>query len=256
MENDFCTKNMTTFKINQVEYVMFNHILKTMSLFEVLKDCEMDQMLQIKYNISPEKINVTFHIINNNDYAKINLDDKLSDHLEIIAFMKYLGIHDNVMEDVIGRMTKGSIIDYIDKCKTIPYDDNMMFFFENYHFWRFKKNENESSLISMFKYFIKKINVPHFPTDFQRKVIKKMIMISFPFPKGECKMSNMCSTVINICYFFSCGNESDRICESVYENLTMWGKKIDDSVDGEILFNAVIDLIINELIVRKKVVIP
>src|SRR5687767_12042112 len=131
MENDFCARNMTTFKINNVEYVMFNHVLKTMSIFEALHDCNMDQMLEIEYNISPEKINTVFHIVNNNDYSKINTDDKLSNHLELIAFMKYLGITNNMMEDVINRMTDGSIIDYIDKCKSITYDDNMIFFFEN-----------------------------------------------------------------------------------------------------------------------------
>uniref|UniRef100_A0A6C0CAS0 BTB domain-containing protein n=1 Tax=viral metagenome TaxID=1070528 RepID=A0A6C0CAS0_9ZZZZ len=257
MENDFCAKNMTAFKINGIEYVMFNHVLKTMSIFEALNDGDGDKMLEIEYDIAPEKINVAFHIINDKNYDRINRNDKLSNHLEMIGFMKYLGIPDDMMEDLIGKMTNGSIIEYVDECKKITYDDNMLFFFENYHFWRLNSNNEkfaERRLMGTFNLFFEKINVDHFSITFRKKVIKSMILSMLPINMSMLHVEDVPPTVNRCCCYFACGDVYPTILKLTLQYIATLGLKVGNLIDDtETLSDIIADNIAEFLIFRHKI---
>jgi len=103
----------------------------------------------------------------------------LSEQIEIIAFMKYLGVTPCIMDASINLMTNGSILEYLNECKNILYDDNMMFIFDNYHKWYLIKENDIGSPpqgTERGKKFLDMIISSHFPINFQTKVIKKIIM--------------------------------------------------------------------------------
>uniref|UniRef100_A0A6C0C8J4 Uncharacterized protein n=1 Tax=viral metagenome TaxID=1070528 RepID=A0A6C0C8J4_9ZZZZ len=101
--NDFNPQNATLFKINGIKYLLHNHILKKMVVFNVLEDCDDNEIIELNWNISPQKVNIVLHIVNSENYKLIIPGDDLSNYLEIIAFMKYLGVSPKIMKKVISH---------------------------------------------------------------------------------------------------------------------------------------------------------
>jgi len=221
-----------------------------MSIFNVLIDCEQDTPLNIERNISSEKINTVFHIVNNGHYEKINLDDIFSNHLEIITFMKYLGVRNNIMEATISRVTNGSIIDYIDKCKAVTYDDNMIYIFDNYYFWRFTKNDDEYNFANIFATFVNKIIDPYFSIEFQKKIIKKMILTSCPIQK-EFKARMAGKITKHLCDYLGCHMNANVIIIKTLKYVRDTGKKNDDIID-DMMFESIVEYVAESIVDHNK----
>jgi len=244
MENDFCTKNMTPFKINNVEYTLHNYILETMSIFNALKDCKMDCALEIHWDISVEKINTVFHCVVDRDYDKMNKYYVLLDRLEIIAFMKYLGISDEIMKGILAIWFDGNVIDYIDKCSSVTYDDNMMFIFDNVHNWYLIKlgcGYMMYELTEKIDVLVGKITKRQFPINFQTKVIKN-IVLTYTLPLNQITIREI---VHDWCIRFNCRTDSNIIIDKINNHIQIM--KIEKMQDmAEILA----DYITESLILR------
>jgi hypothetical protein len=221
---------MILFKINGIEYVLHSHIIKTMSIFEVLTDCNINLSLEyilqnriqrslifeINWNISSEKVVKILHIVNDKSYKIINTDN-LSDNLEIIAFMKYLGVSQNIMKSSISNMVDGSIINFISKCKDIAYDDNMMFIFDNFYQWHLATSEQayQRRTSECFKNLLDKIISPHFPIKFQKKVIRKIVRANFTNYVEECVHESTSTIIKQQCDQFGCNADQKLIIKKI-----------------------------------------
>uniref|UniRef100_A0A6C0C8S7 Uncharacterized protein n=1 Tax=viral metagenome TaxID=1070528 RepID=A0A6C0C8S7_9ZZZZ len=249
--NDFCTEKQTPFKINGVEYVMYNHILKTMEIFNVLTDCENDYV-EIKWNISSETINMLLHVINDKKYELINSDNDLAHHLEIIRFVEYLGLEKNILKGIINNMFERSIIDYIDKCLDMDYDDNMMLIFDLYDDWYLAAKDYD--IVKMFKIFIDKITSSHFPIKFREKVIKEIVSIDVPDCKKLIKMSRfIVNAVVDAsCDLFDCQNDKYMIKENMNTYLDERGYNNIFQPDMKKVTEFLVDLIA-ELLLRRDI---
>jgi len=249
MDKDFCAQNMTLVKINNIGYLMYNHVLRTMSIFKVLTDCETNMMPEIEWDISAKNVNVVFHAINNN-YDKISAINYLSEHVEIIKFMKYLGVSNDIMHEYIElAIDDGSIIDYIDRCKNIPYDDTMIYIFDNCFMWYLVKGQD--NLIEEWKKFIDKIVIPHFPINFQITVMTGMILKIIAIERyGEIINPGMVIAIISTsCGMFDCQASTDLIMEEMNRYMI----KIEQEDNNfKNIFGVFANLITLIIILRKK----
>src|SRR5688500_11637137 len=218
MANDFCARNMTSIKINGIEYVLYNHVLETMAIFNVLSDCETNIMPEIIWNISPDNVNIVLHLVNNDVFA-IDTGDKLSKYIEVIEFMRYLGVRDNILQEYIGVVMGGSVTKYIDRCKEIPYHDVMIFIFDNHFCWYLvRTHKNENMITKKFKNLIDKVLCAHFPINFQKKVIKDTILRNIPGRDDRLSVHDLAQPTIWSCQRFDCEQYISDIMDSVGKN--------------------------------------
>jgi len=168
--NDFCAEKQTRFKINNIEYVLYDHIIKEMSIFDTSQH---DKILELEWDALPERINLAFHIINDKKFELVAPDGYQFKFLDIIKCMKYMGVSEDIMYKTIDYMTSDHIVSYIYMCKTIKYDDEMMYIFNNKDFSLYN---GDRPIPKEFESLFDAIMIPHFPIEFQRKVIQKMIM--------------------------------------------------------------------------------
>uniref|UniRef100_A0A6C0C856 BTB domain-containing protein n=1 Tax=viral metagenome TaxID=1070528 RepID=A0A6C0C856_9ZZZZ len=224
MANDFCAQNMTLIKINGIEYSLYNHVLKTMSIFNVLFDCETNIMPEITWNISANNVNKVLHIIMRSDY-NIDPEDNLLKHIEIIEFMRYIGVTNNILEEYIEFATGDMLIEYINKCQKIPYDDVMLFIFDNHSHWRlvktpgFYKEQRDATLTDEFKILIDEIVSAHFPINFQKRVIKSTILKNIPDYKNKQSLEGVVRSLMRSYKCFSCGEYRKQITTFVAGDL-------------------------------------
>jgi ribosomal protein L22 len=169
--NDFCREKQTCFKVNGMEYVMYNHIIKEMMIFDTHQNGE---TFEITWNISPEKINLVFHFINDKNYKSENKID-LSNSLNIIGFMRHLNVTEDIMKETIDNIIDDCyIIDFLDECNSIAYDENMMCILDVKR-WFLCYSYAPSAITSAFRVLITKLMIPNFPIEFKKKIIQKII---------------------------------------------------------------------------------
>uniref|UniRef100_A0A6C0CAC9 Uncharacterized protein n=1 Tax=viral metagenome TaxID=1070528 RepID=A0A6C0CAC9_9ZZZZ len=234
--NDFAVENMTLFKINCIEYALHNHIIKTISIFDVLDDCNINsslehvlhnralkndsEPLEINWNISSENVVTVLHIINGKCYDLIDPNGELSNHLEIIAFMKYLGVSQDIMVRVVSKIVNGSVYDFIGKCSNIVYDDNMMFIFDNFHRWNLTDRQISTyDTLGNLKHFIQRLTVTHFPAKFQKRIIKKMVRINITSYVYDYVHSNTSEIIKDICEPFDCAIDTNLIVSKMRKHI-------------------------------------
>jgi len=183
IDKDFRDENAISIIVNYTIYKLPEDLLDTMSIFKLLSDCGTKTMPKIERSITPKNANNAFHIAGKN-FSKLDSPDELSEHIEIIIFMQYLGVSDDIIRESIKHMVDGSIINYVDKCNAMPYNDTMLFIFENYPDWYLFKpaTTREFTLKGNFETLIDKIMSPHYPIDFQKKVIKKIVLANMREP--------------------------------------------------------------------------
>jgi len=197
---------------------MYDHVLKTMMIFNVFIDCDVNMMLELNWNISPENIDVVFHIVNDKCYEMVRANDEFSKHLEIVTFMKYLGVQQDIMKETINRMMSPRIINYINKCKSIAYDDNMMFIFDNYDWSDFRMLTGHNGKRIEFKIFIDNIITTHFPIKFQKKIIKQIILSRIPHEPTISSIMIL-SRIGVYCNIFECINDKKMIIDKMDEHI-------------------------------------
>jgi hypothetical protein len=172
MDHIFSKENMSTFKINGIEYTMHNYILRKMSIFNVLFEeniCK-DGMLELKWSISNKIINLIFVCMYRNNFDELisfkkNFENTISYYITIISFLKYLGIDE---EHIINVCMDIDLIDFVDQCSKLEYDPEMKYILEKSDYGFIKNCDIEKN--------IKKILKMKFPNDFKIKLIQKIII--------------------------------------------------------------------------------
>src|SRR5688572_29021584 len=105
IDKDFCDENAISVIVNCTIFKLHQSLLDTMSIFKVLSDCETPLMPKIEWKITAKNANKAFHVAGKN-YSKIDPCDELSEHIEIILFMQYLGVSDDIIIGCIKCMIR------------------------------------------------------------------------------------------------------------------------------------------------------
>lgn len=234
---DFVKAAQTIFKINGVRYIMCNHIIKTMSIFNVLKDCESDSVLDIEWNVLPEIVNMAFHIINERNYdVLLHVSDVKN--VETIAFMKYLGAPEAIICETINEVLDEDVVNYIDTCSQLPIDDNIVHIYDCYDNWKLMVGRSNKGIKDTFKGLLDKIISPHFPIKFQEKVIRKTIFDNIITNRVMIKVSMVNMLIHNSCDVFDCLEAApalEDLVDQYFEKLKREKKSMNDNTFLQII---------------------
>uniref|UniRef100_A0A6C0CB54 BTB domain-containing protein n=1 Tax=viral metagenome TaxID=1070528 RepID=A0A6C0CB54_9ZZZZ len=156
--------------INGKEYKLRRSLFETFDISNAITDSGFDT-LEFKWDISPENIEVAFYAAAKK-YDTYFQKNMLSDDISVILFLRYLGVELKILMRFMKHMLYGPIIYFVDECAKIPYHEIMLFIFERYDRWTLYNPSNEQdTLKGNFETLVKKILTPHFPIEFQTKVI-------------------------------------------------------------------------------------
>lgn len=246
-------ENITIIKINGNDYPLQKSTLEKMSIHQVLTDCETDIMPELTWKISPANIVVTLHAIHD------SACDDLSQHIEITKFLRYLGVDDDIFENYVFGAISGSVIDYLVECKNNPYDDIMLHIFDAHPNWylispensfypydksgRFMYEKCSISLENHFAKFIATIMCKHFPINFQKKIVTRIV-------KQEIPVWHLCSDALwcitwslrDLFACFGCQLHNEKLVDIVNERLVEnYWPNISES-------NAIINLLTQDIV--------
>ena len=172
----FFKDGVTTFKINDIEYTMHNYVLKEMSIFYGIFDDKLNlHNIELKFPISQEIVESV--LIFMYDSTKKILSENIKciiDIIDIVCFMKYLGIDIKKIDKITKNMMKTKTIDnFIDECVNIVNSSEL------YYVFNFCKIIDKTSSIQ----YMDKFKLSNFPIEFSAYCIKKIIKCEF----NECK---------------------------------------------------------------------
>jgi len=241
-------ENITIIKINGNDYPLQKSALEKMSIYQVLTDCETDTMPELTWEISPANIVVALRAIHDNACGD------LSQHIEITKFLRYLGVNDNIFENYVFNAISGSVIDYFAECKNNPYDDIMIHIFDAHPNWYLISPENlsdpydkseqfiyEKCSISLEKHFAKFITTiicEHFPINFQKKVVTRIVKQEIPTWHLWCITWSM----RDLFACFGCQLRNEKLVDIVNERLA---ENIWPTVSES---NTIIDLLTQDIV--------
>jgi hypothetical protein len=251
MNSAFILDNLIVFELNNVKYALPDKILKEMSIFNILFDDDNDvfnkSILKIKWSVTPEIIDNVFKCMYNicaglSDITEnflFNTMDHVKYCLDVVSFMKYLGIDCNIINIVIKHILKGiDAANFCLKCLEFDYCSDMIYILRtNYMIGEHILNSNN------IQYF-EDISSSHFPIDFKIESLKRAIICSRNIKefdillkiKGEdnsdvfgisktCHILCLWNNINKICRSFNCNISS---CYVKYHDL----KIIEISIDG------------------------
>lgn len=117
---DFGIDQFVIFEINGTKYAIYKHVAKMMDIFNVLGDCDDKNMISIEWKISAENVNQTLHLINHGTCIIVTEADKV----EIISFMRYLCVADEVMKNTLKKLfNRESTHKFLEYCIYVQYNE-------------------------------------------------------------------------------------------------------------------------------------
>jgi hypothetical protein len=133
MHNIFSDDSISKIIINKHVYIIHNYILKKMDIFNVLFDANSNgKTLEIEWPISIENVNKLLLCIYENNFSSFKENKSLPHCIEIISFMKYVGINEECVIKVCEFMTPDIFGDFIMECNKIEYDPDSINHIKSY----------------------------------------------------------------------------------------------------------------------------
>lgn len=209
MTNDFGKNSLTSFKLNDINYVLHNYVITKMDLFSSLTDSNiiMDDEISLTFNISPENANIVFHGINDISYLKSYKNITVKSCREIISFMKYVGIDCNIMRTILKNLLKHMdiiryVTDYSEVKNCCKFELDTLI----YHFYWSKNcfclNDYDVSLeISKMS---EKIKFSIFPITVKIDIVKNVIRV---LSKDAICKCNSCDRFGLLCWHYGLVND-------------------------------------------------
>jgi len=165
----FSSKNIVRFKLNDIEYALYDHIIKDWAIFNVLMDCEVNDILELKWDISFKNVEAIFSFICEYDFELSN-QEHMETCIEIISFMRYIGVREALIQEFVRDMTSGGTIpEYIDQCCKITYDDSMLCVFDVIL-------KNRAEKLGFQNRMFKKICATDFPDEAKIYILRNLII--------------------------------------------------------------------------------
>jgi hypothetical protein len=191
MDNTFTFQNLTTFKLNNIEYVLFNNIMKEMVIFNILFDENNDifkgKILELNWPVSIEIVDNVFKCmyaswlkhpnITENfllPFKYYNKTDCIRYCLEVISFMKYIGIEQSIINIVTQYILKDMGLEsFRIGSSELEYCSDLKYILLNNYVCMPKYKSNSTYISS-----IPDILFLNFPIDFKIEIIKRIIIYS------------------------------------------------------------------------------
>jgi hypothetical protein len=223
---DFTVDKLVKLRINGIEYVVHKYVAETMDIYNAILDCDDENFLEINWNISPININRALHLV----YQCGNQWNEIEDHkdkFEIVSFVRYLGISEQYMKNILEKMFRSVPFDlFIKYCKNALYDEIFVFVLDNYVMSNFKStryykdhnsdldNLNDSDRIFYLE-LIDGIKAINFTNEFKTELITKVIL------------TKISASLRSSRQFWIIGSISSEQIASIY---TYFGQTTDDFV--------------------------
>lgn len=166
--NKYISSHITFFKINGREYAIHNFVLEKMAVFAAIFIDKIDDsnVLELSFPVSEENIEKVFSMVYDFDEKKI-CTESIRDALEIVSFMKYLGIDIDTIEEIAKVMINSQYISkFIDGCADLESYDTDLLLLSKYTSDYYSESINDIT---------KKIKNLNFPTEFFIHIIKKLV---------------------------------------------------------------------------------
>ena len=135
--SDFDQNNLISFKLNNNNYTFYNYIIKKIGLLDSLVQDVGTDNIDLSWDISLENANLVFHCVFNISYSESCKNISTKSCFEIISFMKYIGMDDDFMRQVVKNLLKNVyIVQYIyEYSQMSPICEFAVDTFSNYFFW-------------------------------------------------------------------------------------------------------------------------
>jgi hypothetical protein len=182
--SEFDADNITYFKINTKRYGLHNFVIADLDVFSCIfidKINDLDNILEITFDISAELIENVFHLLY--DSKKIYLFDNMlvKDVVQTILFMKYFGLSISMIESVtksVANNTSTYIDTFITECKEVTYIPELLQFISKC------RNDGFAREVVFDEILLEIYNL-HFPIEFSIQALNKVIkcdIIKVKFP--------------------------------------------------------------------------
>jgi hypothetical protein len=205
----FHASNYVNFKMNGEHYILPKSVIQKMGIFNVLEDCNSEDILSIDVDLDRGDIDDIFNLISENDLGIIfNTSENekgkiytptviLEKVIRMIHGMKYLAIEiDYIKKFAIALVYPYTLnndilsIKLFELFKTIPYDGEMKFIIEtaiDEKMYEFKNKRDEKILntINIIR------NDASFPENFKYAIIKLLIAQNIYFYSSYSAIANI-----------------------------------------------------------------
>jgi hypothetical protein len=170
MNNIFSDTEISKIIINKNVYILHNYVLRKMDLFNVLSDINSrEKILELEWPISIENINKIFLCMYRDNFSSFTKEKSLSCCIEIISFMKYVGINEKHILNVCNFMTPVTLEEFIIECNKIEYNSEIKYIYETTYVtlgWT-----SLIAILSISRYLISN----NFPIDLKKEIISVAI---------------------------------------------------------------------------------
>ena len=162
----YTSTNITFFKLNGDTYCIHNFVLEKMSIFNVIFEDKIadSTMLELTFPVSNDAIKNVFGIMYCSPIQFSSNEIKYA--LEVVSFMKYLGIDVNIVTDVSKCLMKDKEInEFINACQHIKYHPDLLLFIEYL----------DTNNVYVIRTVIDKILSLKYPLQFTEKIINTIV---------------------------------------------------------------------------------